>query len=174
MEKWINRNVLREGLVLNMIAGEVELEDGTQAIREMVEHPGGVAVVPVLNDVVVLVRQYRIALGKTMDEIPSGKLEPGQSPLERAHGELEEETGYRSNKLVPVGAIYPSVGYTSEKIHMFLAFDLEKTAQELDFDERIEVVTLPIAEARTGLQRHAFEDAKTAIGLQRLIDYLDA
>lgn len=173
MERWIARNVLHKGYVLNMVVGDVELDDGTRAVREVVEHPGGVAVVPVLGDSVVMVRQYRIALGKTIDEIPSGKFEGGESPEDRARAELEEETGYTAGRLVPVGGIYPSVGYTSEKIHMYLAFDLTKSKQNLDFDERIEVVTIPIADVREGMESHRFEDAKTIIGFYSLLSYID-
>lgn len=174
MEKWVRKNILHQGRVLTMITGDAALGDGSTWPREIVEHPGGVAIVPVLGDAVVLVRQYRIALGMFMDEIPSGKLEGGESPEQRAHEELEEETGYRAVRLVPAGAIFPSIGYTSERINMFLAFDLEETEQRLDADERIEVVTLPIADIRAGLRSHTFEDAKTALGFHRLLAYLDS
>jgi ADP-ribose pyrophosphatase len=122
---------------------------------------------------VALIRQYRIAVNATVLEIPAGKLEPGDEPTERARLELLEETGYKARCLVPVGLIYASVGYTSERIHLFLAFDLEHVGQELEFDERIETVELALEDLRGRLRANEIEDAKTAVALQRLFDYLD-
>lgn len=174
MEKWLNARTLFEGTVFSLRVGDVELADGAIAQREVVEHPGGVGIVPVLEDSVVLIRQYRIAVGAEVVEIPAGKLEPGEQPEERAKAELEEETGYRAGRLIPAGAIYASVGYTSEKIHLFLAFHLEKIGQKLEFDERIQTVEIPLAEIETRLLNNEFQDAKTIVALHRLIAYLNA
>lgn len=172
MEKWLSSEKLYSGKVVGLRVGEVRLADGSVAQREVVEHPGGAAVVPVLDGCVVLARQYRIAIGHEILEIPAGKLEGEVDPEDRARKELEEETGYRATHMVSAGYIYASVGYTTEKIHMFLAFDLEHVGQKLDIDERIEPVLIPIAELEQRLANGEFEDAKTFVGLTMLLTYL--
>ena len=146
----------------------VVLEDGMKATREIVLHGGGVGVVPVLEDRVILVRQYRIAVDKEVLEIPAGRLEPGDSEEMRARLELEEEVGYRAQRLVHVSTCYCSPGFTNERDVIFLAFDLEKTVQNLEQDERVEVVELDFARCKQMLDACAFEDAKTIIGLREL------
>jgi 8-oxo-dGTP pyrophosphatase MutT (NUDIX family) len=173
MEQWTESEYIYEGRIFKVRVGLARLADGVVAPREMVEHPGGVGIVPCLGDRVALIRQYRIAIDDTVLEIPAGKLEPGEDPVERARIELVEETGYKAGRLVPVGAIYASVGYTSEKIHLFLAFELEHVGQALEFDERIEPVEVAVEELRLQLRRNEIEDAKTAVALQRLFEYLD-
>lgn len=172
MEIWLSSEKLYSGPVVGLRVGTVRLADGTIAKREVVEHPGGAAIVPVYNDSVVLARQFRIAIGQEILEIPAGKLEGDADPELRARHELEEETGYRAGRLVPMGCIYASVGYTSERIHMYLAFDLEPTNQRLDEDERIEPVLIPLEGLEERIARHEFEDSKTYIGLIMLLDYL--
>lgn len=173
METWVRTETVYEGRVIGVQVGDVRLDDGTVAFREVVRHPGGVAVVPVLDDAVVLVRQFRIAIGQDILELPAGKLEGAEDPEHRARCELEEEAGYRAGRLVPVGSTFASVGYTSEEIYLYLAFDLEKTGQQLEADERIEIVQLPLAEVRTRLAANAIKDAKTVVGLHALLAYLD-
>lgn len=174
MEIWAENRVLYDGKVVRLRVGEVTLDDGARAGREVIEHPGGVCIAPFTGDSVILVRQFRIALGHYILEAPAGKIEGEEdSPAIRAMNELEEETGYRAGRLVPVGAVYSSVGYCSEKIYLYLGLDLEKTEQRLDEDERIELVEMPIDDVRQGLREHAFEDGKTAIVLQALLYHLD-
>jgi ADP-ribose diphosphatase len=172
MERWTESEYLHKGNIFSVKVGSVRLEDGTIATREVVEHPGGVAIIPVVDDRVVLIRQYRIAIGQAVLEIPAGKLEGDESPESRGRAELEEEAGYRAGLMVPAGEIFASVGYTSEQIHLYLALDLEKTAQNLEFDERIDTVEIPLDEIRTLLANNELEDAKTVVGLERLFTYL--
>ena len=167
-ETWITRETRYEGRIINLEVGQARLEDGTVAHREIVVHGGGVGVVPVLNGKVILVRQFRIAVGKVVLELPAGRLERGESPESRALAELEEETGHRAGRLVHVASCYCSPGFTSEIDHIYLAFDLEKTKQNLEHDERVEVVELTFDECREMLDRCAFDDAKTVIGLREL------
>ena len=87
--------------------------------------------------------------------------------------ELIEETGYRAEKMVSAGAVYATVGYCSEKIHLYLAFDLTHVGQNLDEEERIELVRMPLEEVRHGLKEHRFDDAKTVVGLHALLQHLD-
>lgn len=174
METWIDSNTVYAGKLVTVKVGPVRLDDGREATREVVEHNGGVVIVPALGDSVLLVRQFRIALGKEMLELPAGKLEGDEDPLERAHRELEEETGHRAGRMIPAGHFYPSCGFLTEKLHLFLAMDLEKTQQNLDWDEVIEVVEMPLSEIRKELRANAFDDAKTIIGLHTLLARTDA
>jgi len=161
MEQWTESKRVFEGRIFNVRAGQARLADGVLAPREVVEHPGGVGIVPVLDGRVALIRQYRIAVGDTVLEIPAGKLEPGEEPVERA------------GRLVPAGSIYASAGYTSERIYLFLAFDLEHVGQALEFDERIAPAELALEDLARMLREHAIEDAKTVVALERLFDYLE-
>lgn len=172
MEEWIDSKRLYEGQVVSLRVGHALIDEKTVAVREVVEHPGGVAILPVQGDKVILVRQYRIAIGRQIIEVAAGKLEGEEEPIERARLELEEETGYRAKRLIPVGSVYASVGYTTEEIHLFLAFDLEKVGQRLEFDESIEIVEMPIAEIGEQLAGNKLKDAKTILCLHALLAYL--
>lgn len=167
-ETWLHSEVIHQGPILRVRTGRVRLEDGTEAYREIVEHGGGVGVVPVLDDRVILVRQFRAAINAEVLEIPAGRLEPGEDPERRAHAELEEECGYRAGQLVHVASCYCSPGFTNERDEIYLAFDLEKTEQKLEFDERVEIVEIPLAELEARLAKLEFDDAKTVIGLREL------
>ena len=172
MEEWVDSKRVYAGKIVGLRVGEVRLSDGGVAFREVVEHPGGVGIVPVLDDSVLLVRQYRIAVGRDVLEIPAGKREGDEAVEHRARCELEEETGYRAGRLVPAGSIYASVGYCSEEIFLFLAFDLEKVGQNLEFDEQIELVRVPLAEIPGRLAAGEIKDSKTVVGLHALMRYL--
>jgi len=173
VETWLDRQTIYNGKVFNVYSGTATLEDGTIAQREMVEHGGGVGVIPFTGHSVIFVRQYRIAIGKTILEMPAGKREGDEAPADCGMRELIEETGHRAGRLLPAGAVYASVGYCSELIHIFLALDLEHVGQSLDSEERIDLVEMPIEEVRAALRAHTFDDAKTVVGLHALFQYLD-
>jgi ADP-ribose pyrophosphatase len=173
MERWEESACIYRGKIIAVRVGKARLEDGTSVIREVVEHSGGVGVVPLVDGKVVLTRQYRISTGKHILELPAGRLEGDEDPEYRARIELAEEAGYRAGRLVHVASCYCSPGFTNEMDHIYLAFDLERTEQRLEFDERIEIVELPLAESERMLDEGAFEDAKTIIGLRELFRYLD-
>ncbi len=172
MEQWIRREPIYSGRVISLEAGEVALDNGETAPREIVLHCGGVGVAPLVDGQVILVKQYRIAVERDVIELPAGKLEPGDTPETRAAQELEEETGYRPGRLVQVASCYCSPGFTNELDHIYLAFDCVKTKQNLEYDERIELVHIPLDEIESRLQRREFIDAKTIIGLRELLAYL--
>jgi ADP-ribose pyrophosphatase len=174
METWISRETVYQGKLVRLDRGSVRLDDGQEAQREVMVHPGGVAVVPVVDDTVVFVKQFRIAIGRDLLEIPAGKFEPGDSPENRARLEMEEETGFTPGRLVPVGVIYPSPGFLAEILHLFLAFDLRVVPARPEWDERIEVVRMPLAEVREKLRANALEDGKTRCGLHALFEHLAA
>jgi ADP-ribose pyrophosphatase len=172
MEKWIDSKRVYEGKIISVRTGDVECEDGIVAFREIVEHPGGVGIVPVIDDTILLVRQYRIAIGESILEIPAGKLEGKEEILTRAQCELEEETGYHAGTLIPAGSIFSSVGYTSEEIFLFLAFGLEHVGQRPEFDEDIEIERVSFEQAKAMMAANEIKDAKTLVALAALFRHL--
>jgi ADP-ribose pyrophosphatase len=172
MEQWHSSKMLYAGRVVRLRVGEARLEDGRLALREVVEHPGGVCILPFDGERVTLVRQFRIAVGEHVLEAPAGKLEPGDSPEVRGRLELEEEAGLRAGRVVPAGVVFASVGFCSERIWLYLAFDLTPVPPRPEEEERIERVTLTLEEVRAGLQAHRFNDAKTVCLLHALLAHL--
>jgi ADP-ribose pyrophosphatase len=174
MEVWRESKLVFEGTVINLRVGEVTLDDGAPAYREVVEHKGGVCILPFTGTSVVLVRQFRIAMGEYVLEAPAGKVEAHDAhPEARAAAELEEECGFRAGQLISTGITYASVGYCTERIHNFLALDLVRTARNLDPEERIELVEIPLDEVRAMLTRHEIPDAKTIVLLHALFNHLE-
>jgi len=169
METWVSKQKRFEGQIFSVSVGEARLDDGTLVSREMVAHHGGVAVVPVLGDAVILIRQFRIAININILEIPAGRLKGDEDPAVRARIELEEEVGYRAGQLELAHTYFSSAGFTNERMRIFLAFDLEQTTQKLEFDERIEIVHIPINDIAGMLAAGEIEDAKTIIGLRALL-----
>ncbi len=142
------------------------LPDGRRVELDVVRHPGASAVVPFVSEEdVLLIRQYRHAAGGSILEVPAGKLDPGEDPLTCATRELEEETGYRGDRLEPLGWIFTTPGFTDEVIHLFAAFELHQTQQQLDGNEYIEVLRMPLAEALARVYRGEIPDAKSALAL---------
>jgi len=172
METWIDSEYKHRGRVISLRVGNVRLDDESIATREVVEHSGGVAIAPIRGDTVILVRQFRISVGRQVLELPAGRLEDQESPTECAQRELEEELGYRAGQLVLAASYYSSVGFTNERMHVFLGLDLEKTKEKPEWDERIQPVEIPIKEIDTMLSNNEFEDSKTIIGLYALTSYL--
>lgn len=165
-EKTLITEPIYLGKLVKLYKETVELPDGTQAMREIVRHPGAVAVVPLLDgDRVMLVRQYRTAAQRVMLEIPAGTLEPGEDPAPAAARELQEEIGYKPGKLERLGGEYTAPGYTSEYIHLFVAIDLTPSVLQGDSDEFIDTVSVPFDEALRMIERGEIEDGKTIIGL---------
>ncbi len=172
METWEESKILFDGKILRLRAGSVLLDDGLKAYREVVEHPGGACVLPFTGNAFVLVRQYRISLAQYVLEAPAGKLEPGETPEACAAKELREETGYHGDTLISLGRIFPSVGFSSEIIHLYLATGLTNVGIQPEPDERIEIVSLTVDEIRRKMINHAFEDAKTHVIVHRALNYL--
>jgi ADP-ribose pyrophosphatase len=125
-----------------------------------------VAIVPVVDNNVILIRQFRIAIERDLIELPAALLEPDEEPIQCAARELEEEIGYRPKELIPLTSYFSSVGFANERLHIFLAMNPEKTTLKLQADERIREVIMPIEVIQEKLDAQVFEDAKTIIGLR--------
>ena len=158
--------VIHSGRILDLVREEQRLPNGRVAWFEIVRHPGGAAVLPILADGrVVLIRQFRPAIGRSILEVPAGRLEPGEDPATCARRELQEETGHQAGRLVPLGSTLASAGFCDERIHLFAAFDLTETASSPEPDECIEVVTFPLDEALAMVAVGRIDDAKTQLAL---------
>lgn len=165
-EKTIGTKRIFEGNIVNLRVDSVELPDGRSATREVVEHRGAVAVVPMLDKKhLVMVRQYRQPVGKILMEIPAGCLEKGESPEECAERELMEEIGYRPKKLTKMFHSHLSPGYSTEVLHTFLAEDLVKVDESRDEDEFLEVVTVGLTDAVEMIRDGDITDAKSICGI---------
>lgn len=163
-EKKLSSQTIFEGTILTVKKDQVELEDGSKACRELVENNGGVCVLA-FNEQgeVLLVRQYRYAMGREMLELPAGKLEKGEKPCEAARRELEEETGYRCEELLDLGLFYPSVAYLREAMHMFATVKTVPTAQRLDEGEFLSVETMPLERLVESVLSGEIKDGKTCL-----------
>lgn len=164
-EKTIKKEQLFSGRVIDLYLEDVELPNGKTSKREIIKHPGAVAVIAVTDEgKMVMVRQYRKALEKAIVEIPAGKLEKGEEPIECAKRELEEETGYECTKMVPLISFYTSPGFADELVHLFIAEGLTKKTnqQELDEDEFVDIVEVTLEEAQKMVEAKEIHDAKTA------------
>jgi len=169
MERTISWRLLHEGRHFSFLQDEVELPNGLKTYRDIVRHPGAVAIVPVLPDGrIVLVRQYRYAAGKPLLEIPAGTLEEGEDPLECARRELIEETGYEASELTAILSCYMAPGYSNEVIHFFEAGGLREVGMSPEEDESIEVEVSEIGEIIRMIEENIIEDAKTIIGIRCL------
>ncbi len=172
MEKWIDSQVVFSGRVFSVRTGNVCLDDNSVARRDIVEHGGGVAIVPIIDDNVILIRQFRVSIGREIIEIPAGRLEINEPPEVCAYREVQEELGYCAERLVLAHSYYSSVGFTNERMYVYLGFDLRPTQRQLEWDERIQMIRLPIADVDSKLHRGEFDDSKTIIGLYAMLSYL--
>ena len=171
-ERLATREIFR-GRTIHVAVDRVRLPNGREMDMELVHHRGAAAVVPVLDDgTVLLVRQYRYATGGWLLEIPAGKLDADESPETCARREAEEETGYRPGRLQPLGWIWTTPGFADEKIWLFLATDLELTAQGLGDDEVLSLERMPLTEAAEKAARGEIHDSKSALALLRAREIL--
>ncbi len=170
MEKTLQSELIYGGRRLHLYRDEVELPSGKKTYREVVGHPGSVAVVPIVREgEVLLIRQYRYAIKTTIYEIPAGTLEKGETPEQCAIREMVEETGYLPRKLERLGQFYPSPGVMNEIMHIYKATHLvKKTPDPLmhKYEESIEqVTTLHLGKAMEMIRKGEIVDGKTICGL---------
>ncbi len=170
-ETTIKTEKLFTGRVIDLYLEEVKLPNGKTSTREIVKHPGAVAIIAVTEErKLVLVRQYRKAMEKALVEIPAGKLEKGESPEVTALRELQEETGYTCESLTKVISFYTSPGFADELVHLFIANGLKKDTEvhSLDEDEFVDVLEVTLEEAIQLIEKEEIHDAKTAFAVQFL------
>ena len=150
------------GRIINLRVDTALLPNGSSATREVVEHPGGVCVAALTEDGYLLfVRQFRYPYQKVLLELPAGKLDPGEDPLEAGKRELREETGAEAARYESLGELYPSPGYCGEIIHMYAATGLTFGQMSPDEDEFLEVEKIPLEEAARMVLDNEIADAKT-------------
>lgn len=168
METQLESTVVYDGRIIRVEKDTVLLEDGTQAIREVVRHPGGVCVLALTeNEEVFFVRQYRYPYETVTMEIPAGKLEYGEDPETCGRRELLEECGCTAASFVYLGKLYPTPAYNTEVIHIYLAKDLQFAAQHLDEGEFLDVERVPLQEAVRMVLANEIPDAKTQVAILR-------
>ncbi|WP_042223525.1 NUDIX hydrolase [Oceanobacillus manasiensis] len=163
-EKTIETTSIYEGKVVDLRVDEVSLPNGKTAKRELIKHPGAVAVIPITKDQkIVFVEQYRKPLEKSLVEIPAGKVEVGEAPELTARRELEEETGYTTKDLSFVTSFYTSPGFADELMHIYITDEIEKLENPVgsDEDEFVEVLELTLDEAKEFVEQERIHDAKT-------------
>lgn len=154
------------GRLLDVHRDRVRLPDGKEAIREYIRHPGAVVVVALLPDgKLVLERQYRYPLRKAFLELPAGKIDPGEDILSCARRELREETGYVAEQWQYLGVMHPCIGYSDERIEIFLARNLEHVGASLDEEEFLEIHTLDVDEAERAVHDGRITDGKSIAAL---------
>ena len=162
----MTRNIFT-GKVLTLNIDTVTLPNGVTIDLEMVRHPGAAAVVPLKDSgTVVLIKQFRHAAGGFIYEIPAGKLHAGEDPMHCAARELEEEIGYVAGRLERLTSILTAPGFTDEVIHIYKATAMTRGQQQLDRDEVLEVLEIPLEEAIAMIVAGTIRDAKTIVGLQ--------
>jgi ADP-ribose pyrophosphatase len=166
-ESQLSTDQLLDGVLLKAFRDEVRLPNGNTSVREWINHPGASAIVPVFDDGrTLLVRQFRYPPRRTFLEVPAGKLdEPGEDPADMAARELEEETGWRAERFESIGAAYPCIGYSNEIIHVFAAYGLEQSEQDLAEGEFVEVVEMDLDKAVQLAREGEIKDMKTITAL---------
>jgi ADP-ribose pyrophosphatase len=166
-ETQLSSEQLIDGVLLKAFRDEVRLPDGETSVREWIDHPGAAAIVPIFEDGrTLMIRQFRYPPRRTFLEVPAGKLDvPDEDPVEVAARELEEETGWRADRFAPIGAAYPCIGYSNEQIHVFAAYGLTRTGQDLAEGEFVEVVPMPLQDAIAKARDGTIKDMKTITAL---------
>ena len=165
-EKQIRSEEKYKGIIVRVRLDEAELHNGKRVRREVVEHPGGVTILPVDDDgSCYMVRQFRYPFGRMILEAPAGKLEAGEDPLECAVRELSEETGYSADRMIDLGCCYTSPGISSEILHIYLALGLKPGSQHPDQDEYLNLEKISLGKLSERVMHNEIEDAKTAIAV---------
>lgn len=165
-ERRLSGELVYDGSLLKVHRDAVLLPDGSRSEREYIRHPGAVAILALFDDgSLLLERQYRYPFGRDFIELPAGKLEPGEPPLETAKRELQEETGYVAAAWSRLGVIHTAIAYTDEAIELFLARKLTELGRNLDDGEFLETLVVPFGEAMRMIRDGRITDAKTVTAL---------
>ncbi len=165
-EHAVSSKTVYRGKLLHVLEDEVRLSDGRGTRREYIRHPGAVVIVPFLDrDTVVLVRQFRYPLARHFLEIPAGKIDPGEEPLQTARRELQEECGYEAGEWRHLTTLHPCIGYSDEHIELYLARELTHVDSAPEDGESIEILTPHFGEALDWIRTGRITDVKTIAGL---------
>ncbi|MDR2635057.1 MAG: NUDIX hydrolase [Clostridiales bacterium] len=162
-ETTINKSTVYDGKIIKLRRDEVSLPNGKPAVREVVEHPGGACILAVKDGLVYFVEQFRYPYGETLLELPAGKLERDETPEKTALRELTEETGLKAERVELVATVYPTPGYTDEKLYLFRAVGLSEADSRPDDDEFLNIVKIPAEEALNLARSGKLRDAKSII-----------
>ena len=165
-ENKISSKIIYQGRLLDVRSDKVILPNGKTSTREWIKHPGAVCMIPRLPDnKIALIRQYRYPVNKEMIELPAGKLEENENPVTCAKRELEEEIGYRTEKLTFLTNLHPAIGFADEIMRLYLAEDLVKTTSNKDEDEFLELIPTSLNKAVEMVWKGKITDVKTIIGI---------
>lgn len=165
-EKTISSETKYQGKIVNLRVDQVELPNGKMTAREVVEHAGAVAVVPLTGkNEIIMVRQYRYPAGRVLLEVPAGKIEKGEDPALCAERELREETGFESGEIKLLYSFYTTPGFTDEMLHLYLARGLTQAGSSPDEDEFINIECISLDRALEMVDRGEIIDAKSIIGI---------
>lgn len=173
IEKEISSEKVYEGIIVDVLIEDIELPNGRPSKREVVVHPGGVCILPLDDEGnIYLVEQYRYAACSLLLEAPAGKLEQGEDPFECAKRELKEETGFAAAKWIPLGSIYTSPGFSTEKLYVYMALDLKRGNACPDEDEFVELRKMKFSELIELINKNGISDGKTIIAALKARMYL--
>ncbi|HIX50862.1 MAG TPA: NUDIX hydrolase [Candidatus Borkfalkia faecavium] len=167
-EKTVKQNVVFEGKIIRVRCDDAELPDGKPCKREVVDHAGGASVLYVREGKVLLVRQFRYPYMEETLEIPAGKLNPGEDPARTAARELAEETGWQPASVEHMFTIYPTPGYSAEKIYIYRAHGVREGQVHPDEDEFVTAAFYPVDEVLSMIEKGEIKDAKTIIAVMSL------
>ena len=169
-EKTLSETYQYRGKIINLRVDQAELPNGRTSIREVIEHPGGVCIAALTDqDELLFVRQFRYPYKEVLLELPAGKLEKGEDPLESGKRELKEETGAVAEHYESLGRLYPSPGYCGEIIHLYLATGLSYGELSPDDDEFLEVERMSLEKAAQMVCENQIDDAKTQIAILKVL-----
>lgn len=165
-ESPVSSRVVFDGVLLKVIEDTVRLPDGKHTVREYIRHPGACMMIAFLDERTILMeRQYRYPLHRHFIELPAGKIEHGEDPLETARRELREECGYEAREWRHLGTLHPCIGYADEHIELYLARELTHVGHALDDGEFLEVFQVTIDEALQWVRDGRITEAKAVTGL---------
>ena len=171
-EKTLKENLVFDGKIIKVYCDDVLCPNGNEAKREYLKHNGGACILPVLDGCICFEKQYRYAYKNELLELPAGKLEIGELPIDAVRRELKEEIGLESKEIIEMGYMYPSCGYSAEIIYLFYSPENYLSKTNPDEDEIIDLVKIPIKEAYSMLDNNLIHDAKTVILLEKCRKYL--
>jgi len=172
-EETISSEKIYSGKIIDLRKDVVRLENGAEATREVVEHNGAVCVVAVdENNMVYMVKQYRYPFKQVLLEVPAGKIDAGETPLEAAKRELEEEVGMRASEFIAMGEFYPSVAFLNEIIYMYIAKGLTPSMQNLDEDEFLKIEKLALGDVCDRIMSGEVKDGKTIASILKASNLL--